>query len=276
MAKVIDKHLGAVRGKVGEVIFRQKGRLNFVSPAPQKSRKVKTPIDKAEREKFTVLSRFASAVNSSSTLFEIWDKFDRNYLNVSLSGINTSFNKIISCNHQFAGKGFLSFDTMLTPAGFLIHVNSYNIGKSDFEIEFVADNDIIQKYSSPCYFFGMLYLSHPLNVISDKGAVNHRFVLLKDKRKDFVFNPEGNPFRFPVSNDELKIIDDFEKVTVFFSFACKLDNKRPLCANAQGFILKGHDIHDAEVTANERILELKKIKKDKKNIEEPDYKIIIK
>ncbi|MFA7361963.1 MAG: hypothetical protein WC139_13105 [Candidatus Kapaibacterium sp.] len=276
MARVIDKHLGAVKGKVGDVIFRQKGRLNFVSPAPQKSRKVKTPIDKAEREKFTVLSRFASAINSSSTLFEIWDKYDRNYLHVSLSGIKTPYNKIISSNHKLVGKGFLSLDVMLTPSAFLLHINSYNIERSIFEIEFDADNDIVRKYASPCYFFGLLYLSHPLNEVSSKGAANHRFVLLKAKSTDFIFSPTGNSFSFPVGIDGLKIIDDFEKVTVFFSFACKLENKRPVCSNAQGFILKGHDIHDSEVTVNERILEFKKIREEKKNIEEPDYKIIFK
>ena len=122
----------------------------------------------------------------------------------------------------------------------------------------------------------MLYLSHPLNSESKKGAANHRFVLLKDKSSDFIIKLTGNSFRFPVDKDELKIINDFEKVTVFFSLACKLNNKRPVCSNAQGFILKGHDIHDAEVTENNRIIELKKIKNDKKNIEEPDYKIIIK
>jgi len=68
MAKVIDQHLGALKGKIGPNVFRMRGPKSFVGQAPKKYKKTTEIGAIHNRNKFSMLVDFASAVNDNKTL----------------------------------------------------------------------------------------------------------------------------------------------------------------------------------------------------------------
>ena len=107
MAKVLDQHLGTVRGKVGNTVFRMIGSKSFAGKAPKKYKKTKSELLIYNRKRFLVTSEFASAINDSKNLKELWKKS-------ALVG-KLPFHKICKENYQYARSGFLNTSARAFP-----------------------------------------------------------------------------------------------------------------------------------------------------------------
>ena len=74
MGRLKNMVLGNVTGKVGNVVFRVKGKKAYAYASPQKVKVSQTKGAKDARSKFTPLSNFASFINSIPELKYFWSK----------------------------------------------------------------------------------------------------------------------------------------------------------------------------------------------------------
>ena len=278
MAKVRDNHLGALQGMIGSSVFKIKNGKTFAASAPRKRKKTKTEPESATMSRMGFLSRFASAVCRIKILKDLWKNYYSVSFDISENFVNESFQRVVAVNYPKTAYNFLTPDAMLTPeSGNNIFVSSKLIESENFTIEFDLKDLLLKEIKPQCEFFLMIHLSHPLEKRSDKIKDNHKFIILKKSEKSFMFSDKGNTFSFHFNAQCQKALDDFSKAMVFFSIAFYEDNKPILCANAGGFILKGMELHEADVNENARIksLKTKKQLKAEKAKENPDFQTVI-
>jgi hypothetical protein len=98
MARVTDKALIQLEGKVGSLVFRTFNGKKFVSLRPDEYRKSKSTKAIYEKNKFAAAVKFAKCVNSIPLVKQIWNES-------SQQGF-TSYHKILKANlelHKTAG-----------------------------------------------------------------------------------------------------------------------------------------------------------------------------
>jgi hypothetical protein len=76
MGRLKNTILGDVTGKVGNIVFRVKGKKSYVYERPKKVKVSQKQEAKEARSKFTPLSKFASFINSIPELKYFWTKSD--------------------------------------------------------------------------------------------------------------------------------------------------------------------------------------------------------
>ena len=191
---------------------------------------------------------------------------------------SSTFNRIVAANHKLSANNYLSTSTMLTPENSHdIKILSYSINESKFNIGFNAEESLIREFKPRCDFYLMLHLSHPIEKKSNKVKDNHKFIILKKSEKTFVFNEKENIFSFPFDRIYKNVLDEFSKAMVFFSIVFYVGDVPVLCTNAEGFILKGMELHEADVKEHERIKSIKTKKqiKAEKAKDNPDFQSAI-
>lgn len=278
MAKVRDNHLGALQGKMGSSVFKIRKGKTIAASMPRKRKKEKTESESATMTRMGILSRFASAVCQINKLKDLWNNYYDVHFSFSEKFDNEPFQRIIAENYPFAATNFLTADTMLTPVmGCSIFVSNIVIESEIITIEFDVKDILLKEINQHCEFFLMIHLSHPLDKSFNKIKHNHKFIILKKSGKSITFSDKGNTFSFNFNSQCKKVFDDFNKAMVFFSIVSYEVNSPILCANAGGFILKGMDLHEADVNEHARIKSIKtkkQIKKEKAR-EYPDSQTVI-
>ncbi|MCS7052885.1 MAG: hypothetical protein NZM09_04035 [Ignavibacterium sp.] len=81
MAQLKNKYFGELKGKLGDVVFRQRGKTNYITQQPRKYNRSRDPEHQNRINTFRLAIKLASAVNSISDLKEIWD--DKSYIGSS-------------------------------------------------------------------------------------------------------------------------------------------------------------------------------------------------
>ena len=76
MGRLKNMVLGNVTGKVGNVVFRMKGKKSFMYAKPKQVKVSQKREAKEARSKFTPLSKFASFINSIPELKYFWGNSD--------------------------------------------------------------------------------------------------------------------------------------------------------------------------------------------------------
>jgi len=76
MGRLKNTILGDITGKVGNFVFRVKGKKSYLYERPKKVRVSQKQEAKEARSKFTPLSKFASFINSIPELKYFWKKTD--------------------------------------------------------------------------------------------------------------------------------------------------------------------------------------------------------
>ena len=278
MAKVRDNHLGALQGKMGSNVFKIRKGKTFVASVPRKRKKEKTEPESATMTRMGLLSRFASAVCKINKLKDLWNNYYGVPFDLSEKFDNEPFQRIIAVNYPKSATNFLDTDAMLTPVMVgSIFVSNIVIDSDILALEFNVKDILLKESNTNCDFFLMIHLSHPLEKRSDKIKDNHKFIILKKSGKSITFRDKGNTFSFNFDDHCKKAFDDFSKAMVFFSIVSYKDNSPLICANALGFLLKGLELHAADVNEHARIKSIKTKKqiKAEKAKENPDFQTVI-
>jgi|ERR1035437_2092374 hypothetical protein len=76
MGRLKNTILGDVTGKVGNIVFRVKGKKSYIYASPKKVKVSQKQEAKEARSKFTPLSKFASFINSIAELKYFWTHSD--------------------------------------------------------------------------------------------------------------------------------------------------------------------------------------------------------
>lgn len=267
MAKVIDQHLGATRGKVGPNLFRMRGNKSFVGPAPKPYKKTKEEGAINNRRKFSMLVNFASAVNSNKTLKSLWEESD-------FPG-KSAYSKIISLNYTLSGDNFMKLKARIVPDDFNLTLHNVILDKSVFDITFTVFQEMIQKLSPAVCFIGIIVLTHPKDISSKKPKANRKIIMVEQKVDKYTFDLSGNTFSFKCPVNALEIINDFKKAVVYFAVASSVTAEKQKGFGADGYITKGTEIHDKELEEDQRIKDLIEEKKSAKSEAETEFNIKI-
>lgn len=267
MAKVIDQHLGATRGKVGPNLFRMRGNKSFVGPAPKPYKKTKEEGAINNRRKFSMLVDFASAVNSNKTLKSLWKESE-------FPG-KSAYSKIIALNYTLSGDNFMKLNARIVPYDFNFDVQNVVLDKSVFDITFTILKHMSDILSPPLSFIGMIVLTHPKNISSKKPKANRKIIMVEQKLDKYTFDLSGNTFSFKSPDNALEIINDYKKAVVYFAVASSLTVEKQAGFGADGYIAKGTEIHDKELEEDQRIKDLIEEKKSAKAEVETEFSIII-
>uniref|UniRef100_A0A7V2ZIA4 Uncharacterized protein n=1 Tax=Ignavibacterium album TaxID=591197 RepID=A0A7V2ZIA4_9BACT len=159
MAQLKKQVLGKVRGKVGDLVFRNRHETNYVSLRPIR---FNAPMDDraiARRNKFKSAVQLASAMNSIIPLKQSWNMYS--------SGTNTVYNRMVKANFGSLENLLPSQNTLLTPGrGFGVVVQNTELSQEQMRLSIDAlgdgsgiDTQIEKNIRLAC----VLCLSEPLN-----------------------------------------------------------------------------------------------------------------
>jgi hypothetical protein len=269
MAKIYDQHLGRTRGKVGDVIFKVRGKNSFVGKSPKKYKTTKEEGAIFNRNRFSMLTDFASAVNDSPELKALWKS--------SKYKGNIPFRKIFKENFVRAGDNFMKITARIVPGELKFNVTKVTFNPSAINVYFNVIEDIVNKYKAPYVFMGFLQLSNPVNKPSKNKSDNRKFVTIEYRLKEFSFKLNKiNKISFKDINKGFKLLNDYQKVIFHFAIISKPKDKTPLSTYSEGVILKGEDIYFTEYENAGRIKNTVLNKKTPVIAEPPDLIIRIK
>ena len=107
MGRLKNTILGDVTGKVGNVVFRLKGKKAYAYASPQKVKVSQTKEAKEARSKFTPLSNFASFINSIPELKYFWSK--------AKIDASSAYHKITKLNYKLLLHNRPTINNIITP-----------------------------------------------------------------------------------------------------------------------------------------------------------------
>ena len=148
MAKVKKNFLGEVRGKVGDVIYRKRGNMEYVSSVPKK----RVSFSDAEIEnqnKMKAAGKFSRVVKDIEVLFKIWDS-------AKIKGYEDSHpvNKITGINYKYVLPGRVTENNKITPGGFTLAVKGVRCLESKIEVKL---KEVPRKRVKEKFIFLLLY-----------------------------------------------------------------------------------------------------------------------
>lgn len=126
MAHINRKILGSIKGRIGDVVFRERNGKVIVFSRPKKYKKTKSQKLKNERKKFATVVMLANIIKNSTDLYSIWK-------NSNLPGSN-AYQKIIKNNLKLTNNVDLSINNILLPPGIDIQLNLLNTERSNNNI----------------------------------------------------------------------------------------------------------------------------------------------
>lgn len=262
MAKVLDQHLGTIRGKVGNIVFRMIGSKSFAGKAPKKYKETKSELVIYNRKRFLVTSEFASSINDSKNLKELWKKSD-------FAG-KLPFHKICKANYLYARSGFMNTSARIVPGNFEFENFKLILDESVFEVKFGLNEDLITSFPPPYLFIGFIQITHPLNQSSADKTSLRKFITMEEFRNEFDFKFKSlNKFRFNAPENSFRIINDYDLVIAYFAIISKPPVGIPCSYYSEGTIIKGENIHSNDMKRFEKIncdfSERKVLKNDEKS-----------
>ncbi len=237
MAKVIDQHLGAIRGQVGDNVFKMYGNKSFVGRAYKKYKKTTSEMLIYNRKRFPVVSDFASAINASATLKSLWKDSDE------FKG-KTPFHKTCFANFNNSRSGFMSTSALIIPSLSKIKDISLKLDESTFSAEFSFLNTDPASFPPPYLFFAIIQLSHPSGNNKMKKT---RFITIEETVNSFSFSPKSKSiFSFSSPKDCFSIINYYDMIISYFAVISKPDEGLMNDYHSDGIIIKGNKIYERD------------------------------
>ena len=123
MAKVLDKSLLEINGKVGNFVVRHMNGKTFISLRPDEYKFSQTEKAKHSRGNFGITVKFARFINSQKLLSAVWSS-------AKTEGVD-SYRKIIKANLTFASNSHLTENNIVVPENKVNCIQDiiYSLGK---------------------------------------------------------------------------------------------------------------------------------------------------
>ncbi len=240
MAKIIDKHLGNITGKLGNVIFRRTPSGKYSAYTIQKKRK--KPLSKEFYEnnsRFALINKFSSAVSSLYFTKKTW--------NVKI-GRNRPLPRtlIFKRNFIYCYPDVIGPSAVISPDDVHCPVIAFAHDKDNVEITLKSDQ-YFKKSGNNNFVAGvMIYLNAPiLKKKSGKNLKNNLFITFERKINSIVFNRDNTfSLKFNRGMGEFGVIDVYQRVRVYccITFLNKDDDFR--WTHSDSFLYKGHELDE--------------------------------
>ena len=224
MAEVNKKILGTIRGKIGDVVFRERNGKVFAYSKPKKYRKSRSSKIKTARNKFATIIQFANLIKSIPDLYLIW-KISK------LPGSNV-YQRIIKNNLSLANGPDLSINNLFFPPGLDFNFSIVNVNQSknkitgiDFQLSF---EDKVREIFEQSSLIALLYKTNVSKVISQQ----EKFVLTQT---EIQINSNSN-----IMNVNLPLDDKFtnsDSIICLFGLISRNSDRDIYWSSSKGFKL---------------------------------------
>jgi len=238
MGRVTNQLTGTARGRVGNLVYRaKKVGESIVYPYNPDRKKPDTPSVIKNNNRFAVINKFASAVNDSRLLKEIW----RTHRNINGK---SGYNKIHSYNYLHAQTDFLDKSAVILPGGINLEILGFKQNKDYVTVTFKPTEELLKNINPPFAAIILLYLNTPSSNRKGPKVLDHNAYLSVEKEffeHKFVL---GKPAK--ISSHKYKkrfdIIDDYKRVRVFLSLVFdSVDGKR-MWSHGSSYLYKGAEL----------------------------------
>lgn len=125
--KISKKYFGELSGKLGDVVFKQRGNTNYIASSPRKYTKPNSVEFENRKSIFKIAAKFSSAVNSIPELKYFW-------MNSNKNGAS-AYQKINKLALKTFSEGHSVNWLKITPEnGFGVIVSTYSLNKEQYNI----------------------------------------------------------------------------------------------------------------------------------------------
>ena len=221
MGRLKNIVLGNVTGKVGNVVFRTKGKKSYVYAKPQKVKVSQKPEAKKARSKFTPLSNFASFINSIPELKYFWTKSDIK--------ASSTYHKISKENYPAFLFNRPTVNNKITPGYEGIWgvdpVTISNIDKSGIRIEAFLNmrNFILKEEETAVSAIAVICFYNPIKRWAKYFILDKLIEDNVEIQIDELFE-----IRLPFSDELLNNYYSFRNSILYFTFITKDKNGHPI------------------------------------------------
>lgn len=210
MAKVIDQHLGTVRGQLGPQVWKMVNGGAYVARLPHPSLKVASEATIARRKKFGMTMKLVKMIVSLLLLKSFWKDYD-------IDGSDKPYtvsNKVVKINYpNCTDTGYSDLMQLGPDFGFSINDTTFTVEKTGVEVVFAAIgtgtviNPIVETL---CTLEGFIHFSEPVS----PGQIEHRFLpLISTQAALSLTNPMT--FNFDLNDTQQKIFDAYTTKKVY-------------------------------------------------------------
>ena len=246
MATVKKQLLGVPRGKVGDLLFKNRKGKSYLAPMPKKY-KVTDCIDAIKnRSRFGVVSQFASAVNDSAYLKPLWNR-------KNLRG-KSPYTKCLGYNYPFT-KGVGPWRrSNITPHNINISFSSVVLTKDSVDINFFIKRNSSEIFENPFIAVTILFFKDLLPSSEKQSIKNPLFVTLESEVPDFKPDYEGvNNFSYNIKKGSLWFIDYYINIMSYTSFISpKSYNDKILFTTGNAVPVRGFEYETGSDTITEK------------------------
>lgn len=202
---------GKVRGKLGNIVFKQINGTSYIARCPvPKSKSSLSPSIIAQRKRFGLVCKLAKSINQINIFKNQW----RNNTDVKMN----TYIAIQKENFPLIGKNELAFTPKLTPfsenrdfseCGFSYH-------KGEIAIEFNPDKiELVKDYDKEKFMIaaGVIYLSEPV----DHCMEDYKFISVVSKKED-VSKDETTVLSIELNGGLCQLLETYTKCIFHFGF----------------------------------------------------------
>jgi len=209
MARIKYFSTGRISGKVGDLVYFNRGNKSFVRRAAI-SHIDMSPNGIARREKFAMSIKLAKGIYSVPELKELWEK--------NKSGKGTAFNTIQKENYHIVnGRDFIDTPSII-PGIFTSNQSAITVKIAGKEIRFKLSKDEAFENSDNCnkdevIIAGVLFLNDCNNFCNEP----YRFIGVKGR-----LEKKRNIDYAVINLNEaiLSIMDAYDSYTIYFGLVC--------------------------------------------------------
>ncbi|MFZ4591606.1 MAG: hypothetical protein ACOYN6_11445 [Ignavibacteria bacterium] len=210
MAKVIDQHLGTVRGQLGPQVWKMVNGESYVARMPHPSLKEASPATIARRKKFGMTMKLVKMIVSLILLKAFWKDYD-------MDGSDKPYtvsNKVVKINYpNTTDTGYSDLMQLGPDFGFTINDTTFTVANTGIDIVFAAigtETVINPAIETKCTLEGFIHFSDPINT----GQFEHRFLPLVSGQSNLsLTNPMT--FNFELNDTQQKIFDAYTTKKVY-------------------------------------------------------------
>lgn len=205
----INPLFGKLRGRVGDLVFKQVNGKNYVAARPHpRSKSSYSDIEKARQKRFAMNCKLSTAINKIDVLRPLWHK--------AADGKMSSHNAISKANYPLIGHNEFLIAPKLTPnsIGFDISSVRFNYNDGRMSVIFLPDTfGLVKDYNvdNNVMLAGVIYVRNPF----EEHLSAYRFMSIKSDAVK-VINGEVIAITHDIGDVAKQVIESYSDGELFY------------------------------------------------------------
>ncbi len=208
MAKLRKQFLGKVSGKLGDLVFRNTRRTNYISSRPVNFNVPQDEASQNRRTRFAMAGKFSSLITSIPELKLLWQL-------QAPTGVNI-FNHLVKTNYNLVNPDGLTEIVSLTPPmGWIANSENISVNQNEIKvtIQSIGENSGINtQLEKEIRLFCVISFSNPINNNLDKT------IMLSFSSDKVQLSLTGNlNFQIKLTNQISELMNQYQKRLMLFA-----------------------------------------------------------